>query len=464
MSPPPDGQREEDRRFQTIFDSVQPQVRDGEHLPDNWVALLNRRDDGGWHPTINNAAIIMHWDKTLRGLVAYNQLLATVMLRRAPPTLPSLPNTPSPALPGPYPRPLDDIDHAAITAYFERTWSPKFKMETVKTAIAHEAWLNQYHPIRDWLRTLHWDGVARIDGWLNIAFGCPDDLYHRAVGSKFLIAAVRRVMQPGCKFDSMMVVEGEQDLGKSTALRRLFGDTWFTDDMHPKLDGAEAARSIQGYWCIEMAEIEQILRHEAETVKAFLSRQTDRVRPLYINLYKEMPRQGVFVGSTNAKEWLRDSTGNRRFWPVSATHARFKWIEEFRDQLWAEAVQREMRGPDDPLGSIHLDDALQRQAAKEQQAERLEQDIWTDRVRAYCSGRPHVQISELVSSPDGLNMPTDRQNRATQMRVGKILDGMGWTSRRRRIGSAKTPTRCHVPPEGVEHRPEPADPPETPWS
>ena len=188
---------------------------------------------------------------------------------------------------------------------------------------------------------LQWDGKPRIDHWLVNTFDCDNTDYHRAVSAKFLIASVRRVMHPGCKFDHMMILEGFQGLGKSTVLRKLFGDDNFTDQIPDDLKSKDASMSLMGVWCLEFSEIDHLIRSEVEVIKAFLSRQIERFRPPYGRGFIDRPRQIVMVGTTNLDDYLKDSTGNRRFWPVSCKTASVEFIEANRDQLWAEAVYRE---------------------------------------------------------------------------------------------------------------------------
>ncbi|MCK8788231.1 virulence-associated E family protein, partial [Roseomonas sp. NAR14] len=216
-------------------------------------------------------------------------------------------------LPGPYPRAWGPEDLALVQAHMQRIWTHRFTKQTVEDAMVAEAARHRFHPVEDWLASLVWDGVPRVDGWLHRGFGCPGDDYHAAAGAKMLIASVKRIRQPGVKFDHTPVFEGGQGLGKSTALRALYGDDWFSDSLPEDLASKDAAMGLLGVWCLELAELQQLIRAEAETVKAFMSRQVDRFRPPYGKAYVNRPRQCILVGTTNAEEWLSDTTGNRRF-------------------------------------------------------------------------------------------------------------------------------------------------------
>ena len=200
-----------------------------------------------------------------------------------------------------------------------------------------------------------------------------------------LIAAVRRVWQPGCKYDELVVLEGDQGIGKSPAIKILFGADWFTDQIS-HLSSKDAAIDLRGKWCVELAEIEHIIRAEVETVKAFLSRAIDHYRPPYGRAAIDVPRQSVLIGTTNATEYLRDATGNRRVWPVKClsavgSGADLDWLRANRDQLWAEATQREANAE-----TIWLDDVATNTVAIQAQAARLAEDPWQDKVRDYIQG------------------------------------------------------------------------------
>lgn len=260
-------------------------------------------------PTLANALLLLALDPALEGMLAYDEFGERLLITRSPPPAREGDAT----VPGPYPRPWGGEDVALVQAHLQRVWSHRFSRQTVEEAMPVEAKRCRFHPVRDWLDGLPWDGTPRLDTWLRKAFGCPDDPYHAAAGAKFLIAAARRIRRPGVKFDHTPVFEGLQGLGKSTALRRLFGDDWFSDAMPDDLAGKDAAMALNGVWCLELAELQQLIRSEPATVKAFLSRQVDRYRPPYGKTYVDRPRQSVLVGTTNDEEWLSDATGNRRF-------------------------------------------------------------------------------------------------------------------------------------------------------
>jgi len=387
--------------------------------PASLMVLLARDGQQRVLPTLANALHILAMDPALDGLLAYDEFSERLLITRAPPA----PRQGDYQAPGPYPRPWRAEDVALIQAYLQQVWSHRFSRQTVEEAMPVEARRHHIHPVRDWLADLKWDGRERLNGWLRQAFGCPDDPYHAAAGAKMLIASVRRIRRPGCKFDHTPVFEGSQGLGKSSALRRLYGDDWFSDALPDDLAGKDAAMALNGVWCLELAELQQIIRSEPATVKAFLTRQVDRYRPPYGKVYVERPRQTIICGTTNDEEWLSDATGNRRFWPIACRHVEGGWIDDHRGQLWAEAAAREA------AGETHwLDGEEARAGAVEAQASRLIEDAWGDKVRDYLAdGRVRVTAAQVL---DALNIPTAQQNKAAQMRVAAIMRATGWRKER----------------------------------
>jgi hypothetical protein len=242
---------------------------------------------------------------------------------------------------------------------------------------AHTLLAQQYkfHPVKAYLESLEWDGVPRLDHWLFDAFRAegPED-YIKAVGRKILCAAVARIYEPGCKFDYMTVFEGNQGEGKSMGLRELTGAQWFADslgDIHNK----DVVDQMMGKWIIEVGELDSIRGREAEAVKAFISRQVDRVRLSYERRAQDYPRQCIFIGSTNDQEYLTDETGNRRYWPIRVGLARREWLKANRDQLWAEAKYRYELGE-----KLYLSKDLELVARGEQE-KRFEVDVWEVEVK-----------------------------------------------------------------------------------
>jgi len=383
-------------------------------------AKLDKTDAGAVRPTHANLALILKYDPMLCGLVQMDAFAGRHLITKPVPVLDAgMP----PAL-GPYPRQWDAGDVTRILAYVQKEWAHGFQRGAVEESLMVEGQDRQFHPVRDWLASLVWDGRPRIDRWLTMTFGADLDDYHKAVGSKLLIAAVRRVRQPGCKFDHLVVLEGAQGIGKSRAIALLFGQQWTTDDVPADLGNKDAAIALSGVWCIELSEIEPLIRSEAETVKAFLSRGTDRFRPPYGRQTIEVPRQCVLIGTTNSTDYLRDTTGNRRIWPVECKNqasigADLTWLAENREQLWAEAAHLEAAGSPIWLDNLHI-----REVATGMQSARLADDPWADKVREYVENRADVKVPDILK--DALFVETPQQDKRAQMRVSAILQVAGW--------------------------------------
>lgn len=373
------------------------------------------RSDQGVISNLSNLIIIISQDPVLRGLCAHDEFNGENVLQAPPPPL----SDTAPSQPGPYPRAWERADVSMVRSYIQRVWIKRAARDDTEEAMGAVAAMRRLHPPKQWLSSLRWDGRPRLDAWMIHGLGAEDTAYHRAVARSFLIAAVRRIRQPGCKFDHMPVLEGPQDAGKSTAIRRLFSDTWFTDALPDALHSRDAALALHGIWCVELAELEQLLRNEAETIKAFLSRSTDRYRPPYGQAFVWRPRQCVLIGTTNSYDYLRDSTGNRRFWPVRCGIINIEWFDLCREQVWAEAAARET------LGEAHwIKDTAIIDTARTTQAARLQDDVWEERVLRYVSDLSQVTTSQVLSHC--IEVAMERQGRREQMRVAYILKVAGW--------------------------------------
>lgn len=388
-----------------------------------WISRLMKNSEGGALPTISNALIIMANDPALAGILSYNAFTSQPLITRAPP----IPDEGAPQLPGPYPRSWGAEDVIFIQSYMQRVWSQKFARVTIEDAMVAEASIRRFHPICDWLDGLVWDGKLRIDNWLLSAFEALPTAMNQAVGAKFLIASVRRMKKPGTKFDHMLVLEGLQGIGKSSAIKALFSEGWFSDSIPPDLNSKDAAMALLGVWCLEFAEIEQLIKADVETIKAFLSRSVDRYRPPYGKVYVDRPRQGVLIGTTNSDDYLRDTSGNRRIWPVKCLVANTAWVEENRDQLWAEAIVREASGE-----TIWLDDTDIMAEAVGIQSDRMIQDVWHLRISEWIGSREEATISDVLEF--ALSVPHERMNKSAELRVASVLKALGWIKRTVRKG------------------------------
>lgn len=321
-----------------------------------------------------------------------------------------------------------DTDDTETALWVAREYGVHAIGATVAEAVNTVANRRKVMPLRDHLQSLRWDGTPRLDEWLVTCLGADAQgeraEYVRAVGAKWAISAVARVYKPGCKVDTMLVLEGEQGIGKSLAMRELtWGDRWFSDEM-PKLENKDSQLSLQGKWIIEFSELGAMTKSEVEIVKAFISRTVDRYREPYGRRTNDIPRRCVFVGTTNGQQYLRDETGNRRFWPVRCASVNVETVRAVRDQLWAEAVHRYEAGE-----TWWLDGRLDAIALAEQD-QRFTFDEWEHDIQAYLVGREKVTVGDILDLAFGIKRGD--QDQLKQNRVARCLKRLGWIRTRLR--------------------------------
>jgi hypothetical protein len=289
------------------------------------------------------------------------------------------------------------------------------------TVIDETARQNTFHPVCDYLDSHTWDETHRVDNWLVAYGGAADTPYVRAVGRLMLIAAVRRVRNPGCKFDEIVILEAVQGTDKSNALAALaVEDDWFSDDLSMSIvhDGKKVIEQTRGRWIIEVAELSGMRKAEVEHLKAFSSRRVDRGRMAYGRLTIDVPRQFIVVGTTNSEKYLKDLTGNRRFWPVRIDKFDVAALKRDRDQLWAEAAMLESQG-----ASINLDPSLWGVAAIEQH-ERTAEDPWIEAIENAIGDRKG-KIS-AAHSWILVGVPTERRDQVHNARLGHAMKSLGF--------------------------------------
>lgn len=211
-------------------------------------------------------------------------------------------------------------------------------MPMARSYLRSVAFRNSFDPLEEYISSLTWDGKTRIDNWLTYYAGADSSEYTQMVGRKFLISAVARALRPGCKVDTMLILEGRQSIGKSTLPYTLFGAEFFSDQVGD-VRSKDSAERIQGIWCVEIPEMDKFSRVETNAVKSFLSQRDDRYRAAYAHNTATRLRRCVFFGTINpdGAGYLRDTTGNRRFWPVAVTSVDNEGLAADRDQIWAEA-------------------------------------------------------------------------------------------------------------------------------
>ena len=326
-----------------------------------WADRLSMSRNGLPYRVSSNAVVALTGSNDWQDVIACNEFREEFVKLKPPPFEHALAST------GPWTE-RDDI----ATMLWLQNHRILVKLQETREAVAHIAELNRFHPVRSFLNACRqkWDGQARINNWFSTYLGAPTTHFNRLIGWKFLVGAVARVKEPGCKADAMPVFEGKQGSGKSSALNQMFGDEWFTDHL-PDLRDKDAPAALRGVWCVEFGDLARMRQADAGMVKNFVARKFDNYRPAYGHYKQEFARQCVFSATTNEKNYLVDSTGGRRFWPVLTTRIDLEAIARDRVQLWGEAVAWYEEGK-----SWNLDNETDRAAAAIEQAARYEGDVW----------------------------------------------------------------------------------------
>lgn len=357
-----------DDKVKAVFAEERIAQAAAEFSEEDWQNGLELDKSGHVKNTLRNLTLILENDPNLKGVV-FNQLLDGMEIKGEVPW-----NHPS--------KFWRDADDAQLISYVDAHYGT-FSARNYDIAVTKVADDRAYHPIREFIESLpEWDKVPRVDTLLVDYLGASDTAYVRAVTRKTLCAAISRVLRPGCKFDSMLVLNGPQGVGKSTLIAKLAGE-WFSDSLNlGDTKDKTAAEKLQGYWILEIGELAGLKKAEVETLRSFLSRQNDIYRAAFGKRATPHLRQCVFFGTTNAESgYLRDTTGNRRFWPVktpgSGKKQSWNLTHEEILQIWAEALVYVRQGEKLYLSAEM--DAL----AKDEQREAMESDEREGLVREY---------------------------------------------------------------------------------
>jgi predicted P-loop ATPase len=374
-----------------------------------WFFDLLKGDNGKPVPNLHNAVVILRGEPEFQGLFAHDQMLHSAIVLRG------LDDEPS----GFEPRPLTDADVSRIQARIQALALLRLSKDVIHQAVDVVAEDHKFHPVRDYLNGLAWDGKPRLEKWLIDYLGVERNSYTMKIGTMFLLSMVARIFQPGCKVDHLLVLEGAQGELKSSACRILGGE-WFSDNL-PDIGkaGKDVSQHLRGKWLIEVDEMHAMNRAEAAQLKSFITRQTERYRPSYGRLEVIEPRQCVFIGTTNQDAYLRDETGGRRFWPLKVGSIKAVALESDRDQLFAEAVKLyHDRVPWWP------DKDFERKSIMPEQAARYEGDVWEDPIKVYLEIKERVTIGQIAR--DVFSIENAKIGTADQRRIAKALEQLGW--------------------------------------
>jgi len=369
--------------------------------PTLWARLrLATTDKGALLMNLDNVVRVMGGDPLLSGHIWYDEFLDSIVTDWNGPE-----------------RKWADRDDIALQLYMQRhVGLHRIGLSTAHDAAKVAAFHNVKNEVKTYLNGLQWDGIERLQDMLADGFGAAKTAFTQAVGRCWMVSMVARVMQPGCKVDTVPVLEGEQGKRKSSALA-VIGGKWFVE-CHESVMSKDFFGVLDGHILVEISEMHSFSRSEVERIKGIISCQVDRYRKAYGRHTEDHPRKTVLVGTTNRDDWHRDETGGRRFWPVRCGDIDIAWLEAQRDQIWAEAVANYKNGG--CWWDVPVD---------EQQAEieaRRDADAWEPKIEEWLTGRDSVQLAHLMS--ECLEIPTPKQDLMLQRRIGRILRALGWQS------------------------------------
>lgn len=426
IPPPPPGRFDED-------EPVDEDDDEGPSLPITGVVSLS---DRRWRKGLqgnaagkiksleHNIAQILRLHPLWVGVVAFDQF-ASKLVALKPPPFEDQANSKA------YPRAWRDVDTINTMRWLQSTKGVVIDATRAATdnSLDVAGHANAFHPVRDYLAGLEWDTRQRLPRLLADYFGADTSDYLSAVGTAWMISAIARIMRPGCQADYMMVLEGSQGARKSSALRELFSDEWFTDARVTLND--EGLKKLQGKWCIELAELESFRGKAATEIKAFITSRVDNFRASYGRRPQDYPRSCVMAGTTNEREYLVDRTGNRRFWPVTCGTINLAQLCRDRDQLWAEAVVRYESGE-----HWWLDDETM---ARAEQRKRELREPWFELIAAWLAapsvpdqngGRRRIEPGDGMSIADvmlgALSLRAADMRREELTRVGYCMHKLGF--------------------------------------
>lgn len=408
------------RKIQRDIEKKEIRVVTAGTRPD-WLSLIRTNPTNGEPiPDAANVLIPLLHDEAWRGRIAYDEFHQRPMFVTKPPWA-------NGHWPGP--SQFSDADEARVLVWMQNA-GIHCRIEAVRQALSIVIDDNRFHPVRDYLSGLRWDGTPRIDSWLTYYLGVEAITdYTSAIGARWLISGAARIFEPGCLAKYCLVLEGEQDLKKSSALEVL-GAPWFTDDV-AELGTKDASMQMGNAWIVELSELDSVRRAHVSAIKAFISRKVDRFRKPFGRYIVDQQRQCIMAGTVNpSTEYLTDDTGGVRFWPVLCTSIDLDGLRDSRDQLWAEAVARYHAGE-----KWWLDVPELLEAAREEQEARFSADSWEEAISQWLTANPlimRVTTSEILKSV--FELPIAEHDRPKQTRVGTILRRrLLWHSRQTRV-------------------------------
>ncbi|CAN0626436.1 putative DNA primase/helicase [Burkholderia multivorans] len=388
------------------------EVENGAHT---WERDLVRTDKGTLLPTLGNVHLILANHKAWQGVIEQDDFGGRVMKRKAPP------------FPQGTTGEWTDMDDQRCVLWLSQRYGFGPRTDIVMNAVLLVADGKHFHEVREYLERLEWDGVPRVRSMPSTYLRVADSEYVQLAFMKWMIAAVARVMDPGCKVDNVLILEGKQGARKSTALKVLAGGQWFTD-APIQIGNKDTYAVMAGKWVIELAELDSLNKADSSAVKSFFATAVDRFRNFYGKRAADVPRQCVFAGSVNFDTYLKDESGNRRYWPLRVGGlVDIDGIVRVRDQLWAEAVQLYREGV-----VWHVTEQ-ERPLFEIEQAERYEGDVYEDKIAKALEFVTRTTMEDILS--DILKLDTSKWTLPEQRRIGKALKSLGWVRKRESTGT-----------------------------
>lgn len=407
-----------------LGDDSEPQAPDYD-----WERGLIRKK-GELSSCLANAELILSHSRAWQDVIAYDEFSERTVFRKPLPFDPR----------GPAEGEWNDHLDVKTTIWMQRAWQVEFSPMTVGKAVESMARDRKYHPVREALAKLApWDGISRNGDWLSDFLGVVKTEYTQRVGKYFLRGMIKRVMEPGCKFDYALVLEGEQGRGKST-VARLLAWHWFCDtDLD--LSNKDSLLALPGHWVYEIAELGSLMKAEERKQKSFLSRQEDEFRPPYGQRLIKVPRQNVFIGTTNEEEYLKDATGGRRFWPIMCGDLfNLDGLKDALPQMYAEALADFYNGE-----RAYPSPEEQSRLFTPEQAKRGMQEPFEDILLDWVKSRV-APFSMAEAAMDGLNLTADKLTPAVVTRLGIVLKKLGCGRKENRLAVDPGERRLYLSP------------------
>lgn len=380
----------------------------------DWTEELKRdQKTGYWSSCVANASLIVANDLRWKDVLAYNAFTYQYVYLRSPPWEKD-------SFTGEERSEIKDSDGLRLSVWLHRKWGIKIGLDVALSVLQGQCERKAFNPLKEWLLSLEWDKKPRIPTWTIEYLSCEDTPYHRAAGFRWIISAVARVMEPGCRADLVLIMEGEQGTKKSTGIANLASDKYFADNLGD-LTNKDSSDALRGKWILEIGEMISTMRANNDVWKAYASRRIDHYRPAYARTAIDVPRSCVFCGTTNTELYISDETGARRNLAIKCGKVKADDIKKDRDQLWAEAVHYYKQG------EIHWLTEKEEPLQIAEQEHRRELDAWHGLISDWLDNH---SATNLITIPmlmrDAVKLEPDKWDLKGSRRIGKILRILNW--------------------------------------